>query len=70
MSDHNTPYVVLHPCHKLEYFRRNNWTDESIEAALEIVQNKFDRAYWLLDIEEDNSTAQADRDDAVRLFLC
>ena len=49
-------HLVLHPRHKLEYFKRNNWDEPAIKAAREIVQDEFDRSYWLLDVEEDNST--------------
>ena len=49
-------HLVLHPRHKLEYFKRNNWDESSIEAARDIVQDEFDWSYWLLDVEEDNST--------------
>ena len=48
--------LVLHPRHKLEYFKRNNWDESSIEAAHEIIQDEFDRSYWLLDIEDDIAT--------------
>lgn len=43
---------VLHPCHKLEYFKRNNWDDESIQAAWAIVQDEFDRTYWSMGGED------------------
>ena len=61
--------LVLHPCHKLEYFKQNNWNDVSIEAARKIIQDEFDRSYWLLDIEGDNSTTHADRKSTVCLFF-
>ena len=32
-----TVIQVLHPCHKLEYFRRHNWDKPSIEAAHNII---------------------------------
>ena len=54
--------LVLHPRHKLEYFKRNNWDESLIEAARDIVQDEFDRSYWLLDVAEDNSTTQAGQD--------
>jgi hypothetical protein len=40
----------------LEYFRKNHWDDSSIEAAHDIVQDEFDRTYWLLDIEDNGTT--------------
>jgi len=57
--------LVLHPRHKLEYFKRNNWDEASIEATHDIVQDEFNQSYWLLDIEEDNVTTQTNRSDAV-----
>jgi len=50
-------HLVLHPCHKLEYFKRNSWDEVSIKTAHNIVQDKFNRSYHLLDIEENQSTA-------------
>ena len=47
-----TVFLVLHPCNKLEYFRRNHWDDESIEATRDIVQDEFDRTYWSMDGED------------------
>ena len=38
----------------------NNWDELLIEAAHKIVQDEFDRSYWLLDIKGDDSTSQAD----------
>ena len=57
--------LVLHPCHKLEYFKRNNWDEASIEAMHDIVQDEFNQSYWLLDIKEDDVTTQTNRSDAV-----
>jgi hypothetical protein len=51
-------HPVLHPRHKLEYFRKNNWDDTSIDAACDIVQDEYDRSYWLLDVEGDENMAQ------------
>ena len=31
-----------------------------IEAAREMVQDEFDRTYWLLDVEGDDGTSQVD----------
>ena len=53
-------YIVLHPCHKLEYFKRNKWDGKSIKAAHDLVQDEFDRSYWLLDVKGDNRTTHAD----------
>jgi len=59
-SESLTVILVLHPHYKLEFFKRNNWDELLIEVAHEIVQDEFDRSYWLLDIEGDDSTSQAD----------
>ena len=50
-------HLVLHPHLKLEFFKNNNWDFSLIEAAHEIVQDEFDRTYWLLDVKEDDSTS-------------
>lgn len=49
-------HIVLHPRHKLEYFKRNKWDESSIAAARDIVQDEFDRSYWLQDFEGDLAT--------------
>ena len=50
-------HLVLHPCHKLEYFKRNGWDEVLIQTARDIVQDEFDRSYCSLDVEGDRSTA-------------
>jgi len=50
-------YLVLHPHHKLEYFKRNSWDEASIKTAHNIIQDEFDRSYSLLDIKKNQSTA-------------
>jgi hypothetical protein len=42
-------YLVLHPRHKLKYFKTANWPDAWIEKAKEIVQTKFELSYGSLD---------------------
>ncbi|KAG1852961.1 hypothetical protein C8R48DRAFT_564865, partial [Suillus tomentosus] len=37
--------MVLHPCHKLTYFRRAKWEDTWIETAETLVQETFERSY-------------------------
>ena len=49
-------HPVLHPCHKLEYFKQNGWDEALIETACSIVQDEFNRSYCSLDIKGDNST--------------
>ena len=37
--------LVLHPRHKLEYFKAQKWENEWIQAARDIVREEFDRSY-------------------------
>ena len=43
--------LVLHPRHKLQYFKNAGWEEEWIEAAEEIVHDEFDRTYAFMDVE-------------------
>jgi hypothetical protein len=45
---------VLHPRHKLQYFKDAGWSDEWIEQAEEIVRDEFNRKYASLDLVGDN----------------
>ena len=38
-------YLVLHPQHKLEYFRQAGWEDEWIDTAETIVRDEFAKSY-------------------------
>ena len=49
-------HPVLHPYHKLEYFKQNGWDEALIETACSIVQDEFSRLYCSLDIKGDNGT--------------
>jgi hypothetical protein len=42
-----TDYIfpVLHPRHKLAYFRKAGWEAEWVETANEIIRNEFNRSY-------------------------
>ena len=60
-----TTTLVLHPRHKLEYFKRNKWDKPSIEAARNIVQDKFNRLYSKLDVEGDSDPTRTDINAAV-----
>ena len=37
--------LVLHPRHKLDYFKKAGWKDEWITAARQIVRDEFERSY-------------------------
>ena len=42
-------FLVLHPRHKLEYFKNAGWPDDWIEEAKTIVRTQFDLSYGSLD---------------------
>ena len=44
------PCSVLHPRHKLEYFKKRDWEAAWIETANQIVRDEFDRSYSSLDV--------------------
>jgi hypothetical protein len=44
-------FLVLHPRHKLHYFKTAGWEKTWIEAAKTIVREEFDRTYAFMDIE-------------------
>ena len=45
----NSP--VLHPRHKLNYFKKAGWEDEWIETARDIVRTEFDQTYAFMDVD-------------------
>jgi hypothetical protein len=54
-------FVVLHPSHKLDYFKAAQWEAEWVLTAEEIVRTEFNRAYADIineDLEE-GSTVRA-----------
>jgi hypothetical protein len=64
--------LVLHPRHKLLYFRQAGWPTEWIRTAKEIVCAKFKRPY-AIDIEEvrEHGEAGNSEDDGIMVsFLC
>ena len=46
-------FLVLHPCHKLHYFKTAGWEDEWIDTARDIVREEFDRTYAFMDLDDD-----------------
>jgi hypothetical protein len=45
-------FEVLHPSHKLEYFKAASWDDEWIETAEELVRSEFERTYANIEAED------------------
>jgi hypothetical protein len=44
--------AVLHPRHKLQYFKNANWPQDWINTAKDIVREEFDRSYASSEVEE------------------
>jgi hypothetical protein len=64
--------LVLHPRHKLSYFRQAGWPTEWIRTAEDIVHTEFKRSY-VIDIEEvrEHGEAGNSEDDGIMVsFLC
>lgn len=50
-------YIVLHPRHKLEYFKKAGWEASWIKAAEEILRVEYDRSYrFREDLDPDPGT--------------
>jgi len=49
--------TVLHPRHKLQYFKNAGWEEEWIDAAAKIVHNKYERSYSHLGHPNDETSA-------------
>ena len=47
--------LVLHPCHKLAYFKAANWPDKWINIAKDLVTAEFKHMYLTHD-ETDDAT--------------
>jgi hypothetical protein len=45
-------FSVLHPHHKLNYFKSAKWKDDQIKAVAQLVQDKFDLSYNLCDMSQ------------------
>jgi len=43
--------LVLHPHHKLHYFKMAGWEDSWIKTAHAIVCDEFDRTYVFMDVD-------------------
>jgi hypothetical protein len=71
--------TVLHPRHKLAYFKSARWEEEWIETAASLVREEFERSYLEVDIDDGDATVvdaatvstvdDSDLVPAVRLFF-
>lgn len=48
-------YVVLHPRHKLEYFKTAAWEDDWMEIAESLVRNEFECLYSSLQVSDEEN---------------
>jgi hypothetical protein len=55
----STNFLVLHPRHKLHYFKNEGWQDNWIERAEEIIRTQFDLSYGSLDTSWASRQTQA-----------
>lgn len=61
----NSNLLVLHPRHKLEYFKKHNWEATWIDTARQIVRDEFDRSYATMDANTNEDSMQVDTDEGV-----
>ena len=61
-------FVVLHPQHKLHYFKNAGWPQEWIDTARDIVEAEFTRGYASQDVEEDINSDQEVRQLTLDIF--
>ncbi|KAG1735960.1 uncharacterized protein EDB91DRAFT_1055957 [Suillus paluster] len=62
LTDHSDMYciaMILHPHHKLVYFKVVNWENEWIDAAEKLLRDEFERSYL------DSSLVESDKDSTV-----
>ena len=55
------PPLVLHPRHKLQYFRHAGWDTGWIQTAREIVEAEYEQDYENLDITKEASGTKVDK---------
>lgn len=56
------PGTVLHPHHKLEYFKTAGWPNDWIETAEGLVHDEFEHSYSLLHASDEENGLMADAD--------
>jgi hypothetical protein len=62
-------FLVLHPHHKLEYFKKHNWDATWVDTACQIIHDEFDRSYATLDIQGNDTDMQVHNHEVVSRFL-
>jgi hypothetical protein len=55
--------AVLHPRHKLAYFKNANWEDSWVDTAERIVRDEFERSYMKdMALDEDGESPSDDEE--------
>ncbi|SRR5260221_10888609 len=54
-------FIILHPCHKLHYFRTAGWENTWIETVQNIVHKESDRTYMFMDIDTVDEVVSMDQ---------
>ncbi len=63
-------FSVLHPCHKLKYFKKCNWEEAWVDVAHNIVCKEFNQLYAPLEDDSSGNGSPVDSNKAVsQLFL-
>jgi hypothetical protein len=62
--------TVLHPRHKLSYFKVANWENEWIDAAKRIVCAEFEHSYANRRLDTDDEESTATEDNASTDVVC
>ena len=52
-------FTVLHPRHKLQYFKKAGWEESWIKTSHDIVRTEFDQTYAFMDVEEHSDAPPA-----------
>jgi hypothetical protein len=61
---------VLHPRHKLSYFKTAGWEDEWIKTAEALVRDEFERSYmYIQDVEDTPAISMTANDSNTVRFL-
>jgi hypothetical protein len=61
----NLLYVVLHPRHKLEYFKNAGWEEDWIKTAEELVRDEFERSYATHSEHDNENDSNNDGDEDI-----
>ena len=56
-------HLVLHPQHKLEYFRHAGWTSAWIDTAEALVRDEFERSYMSASSSDSGGESNEGEDD-------